>query len=153
VRLVPNIVNTKTLNWEMAEKLTSEAVHVCAAHGDSVTVTVVASSGQQPVVIKDDTAPLQSPSLSYRKAFTAYAYVLAFNRNSTSEFVATKLTEPTDGVALASVPQVLFVAGGVTLRVADHTAIREIGFSGGPGCDQDEACAQAVADKYQGEFH
>lgn len=148
-----NIITTQKLDWEVADKLAVEAVCVCASHGYSVTATVVDSSGQQQAVVKGDTAALQSLSVSYRKAYTAYAYGLAFNKNSTSELVAAKLTGRGDGALLASVPEVLFIAGGVTLRTADHTVIGGIGVSGGLGDDKDEACAQEAADKYQGEFH
>ena len=57
-----------------------------------MTAAVVDPTGHQQAVIKGDKVPLQSLSVSYRKAYTAYAYGLAFDENSTSELVADKLT-------------------------------------------------------------
>lgn len=148
-----NLVTTQKLRWQTAEALAAEAVRVCAARGYSVTATVVDPSGHQQAVVKGDTVPLQSLSVSYRKAYTAYAYGLAFDKDSTSALIAAKVTGPLDGAVLATEPQVLFIAGGVALRKADRTAIGGLGVSGAPGGDKDEACAQAAVDKYQGEFH
>ncbi|MBO1325115.1 heme-binding protein [Acetobacter sp. TBRC 12305] len=147
-----NLITTQKLDWMTAEKLAAEAVRVCAARGFSVTATVVDPSGHQQVVIKGDTVPLQSLSVSYRKAYTAYSYGMAFNKNSTSELVAAKLTGPADG-SLATVPEVIFIAGGVTLRKADGTVLGGIGVSGASGGDKDEACAQAAVDKFRADFH
>lgn len=149
---ISNLVKTEKLDWSTAEKLASEAVRVCAARGYSVTATVVDPTGHQQVVIKGDTVPLQSFSVSYRKAYTAYSYGMAFDKNSTSELVAAKLTGPADG-SLATVPEVLFIAGGVTLRKADRTVLGGLGVSGAPGGEKDEACAREVVDKFHGEFH
>lgn len=148
-----HLITTQKLGWQTAEALASEAVKVCAGRGYSVTATVVDPSGHQQVVIKGDTVPLQSLSVSYRKGYTAYAYGLAFNKNSTSELIAAKDSGPVDGAVLATVPQVIFIPGGVTLRKADNTVIGGIGVSGAPGGDKDEACAQAAVDKYKSEFN
>ncbi|GAJ30821.1 GlcG/HbpS family heme-binding protein [Acidomonas methanolica] len=145
------LVTIEKLNWSTAEKLASEAVRICATRGYSVTATVVDPTGHQQAVIKGDTVPLQSLSVSYRKAYTAYSYGMAFDKNSTSELVAAKLTGPADG-SLATVPEVLFIAGGVTLRKADKTVIGGIGVSGAPGGDKDEACAQEAVNKFKADF-
>ena len=147
-----HLVSTQKLDWQTAEKLAAEAVRSCASQGYSVTASIVDPSGDQQTVIKGDTVPLQSISVSYRKAYTAYSYGMAFDKNSTSELVAAKLTGPADG-SLATVPEVLFIAGGVTLRKADNTVIGGIGVSGAPGGDKDEACAWAAVNKYKGDFH
>ncbi|HEP6279736.1 MULTISPECIES: GlcG/HbpS family heme-binding protein [Burkholderia cepacia complex] len=148
-----NLVTTQKLRWQTAEVLASEAVRVCASRGYSVTATVVDPSGHQQAVIKGDSVPLQSLSVSYRKAYTAYAYGLAFNKDSTSELIAAKVAGPLDGGVLATEPEVIFIPGGVTLRTADRTVIGGIGVSGAPGGDKDEACAQAAVDKYRQDFH
>lgn len=77
---------------------------------------------------------------------------MAFDKDSTSELIAAKVTGPLDGGVLATIPEVLFIPGGVTLRMADRTVIGGIGVSGAPGGDKDETCAQAAVDKYKGEF-
>lgn len=147
----PQLISTQKLPWQTAEKLASEAVQICAAQGYSVTATVVDPSGHEQVVIKGDTVPLQSLSVAYRKAYTAFSYGQAFNKNTTSELVADKLDGPANG-ALNTVPQVIFIAGGVTLRRANHQVIGGIGVSGAPGGDKDEACALQAVKKFQSSF-
>lgn len=149
---VGNLVTVKKLNWRIAESLAGEAVNACERQGYSVTASVVDPSGHQQAVIKGDTVPLQSLSVSYRKAYTAFSYGMAFNKNSTSELIAAKVTGPLDGAVLATEPEIIFIAGGVTLRTADGTVIGGIGVSGAPGGDKDEACARAAVDKLQTSF-
>jgi uncharacterized protein GlcG (DUF336 family) len=145
------LITTQKLPWQTAEKLASETVQICAAQGYSVTAAVVDPSGHQQVVIKGDTVPLQSLSVSYRKAYTAFSYGQAFNKDSTSELIAAKLDGPTNG-ALNTVPEVLFIAGGVTLRRANRQVIGGLGVSGAPGGDKDEACAAQAVKKFQASF-
>lgn len=148
-----HVVTMQKLDWSTAERLASEAVRYCQAQGYSVTAAVVDTTGHQQVVIKGDSVPLQSLSVSYRKAYTAYSYGLAFNMNTTSELIAAKVTGPANG-ALNTIPEVLFVPGGVTLRkVTDNSVLGGIGVSGAPGGDKDEACAQAAVAKYRADFH
>jgi len=146
-----NIVSIQKLDWQTAEKLAAEAVRICAARGYSVTATVVDPTGHQQVVIKGNTVPLQSLSVSYRKAYTAYSYGMAFDKSSTGELIAAKLTGPADG-SLATVPEVLFIAGGVTLRRADNSVIGGLGVSGAPGGDRDEDCARGAVDRFKTEW-
>lgn len=146
-----HLISTQKLPWQTAEKLASEAVQICAAQGYSVTAAVVDPSGHEQVVIKGDTVPLQSLSVSYRKAYTAFSYGQAFNKDSTSELIAAKLDGPSNG-ALNTVPQVLFIPGGVTLRRANRQVIGGLGVSGAPGGDKDEACAVQAVKKFQSSF-
>ncbi|ACB95740.1 GlcG/HbpS family heme-binding protein [Beijerinckia indica] len=146
-----HLVSSQKLDWETATKLASEAVRICAAQGYSVTAAVVDPSGHQQAVVKGDTVPLQSLSVSYRKAYTAFSYGQAFDKNTTSELINAKLAGPENG-ALNTIPEVLFVPGGVTLRKADHRVIGGLGVSGAPGGDKDEACAKDAVAELQGEF-
>lgn len=145
------LITTQKLPWQTAEKLASAAVQICAAQGYSVTAAVVDPSGHEQVVIKGDTVPLQSLSVSYRKAYTAFSYGQAFNKDSTSELIAAKLDGPTNG-ALNTVPEVLFIPGGVTLRRANRQVIGGLGVSGAPGGEKDEACATQAMKKFQSSF-
>lgn len=146
------LITTQKLRWQTAQALAAEAVRVCAADGYSVTATVVDPSGHAQAVVKGDTVPLQSLSVSYRKAYTAFSYGMTFNLDTTSQLIAAKVTGPLDGAVLATEPEVLFIPGGVTLRRADRGVIGGIGVSGAPGGDKDEACAQAAVAKYQDRF-
>lgn len=147
----PALVTTQKLPWQTAAKLASEAVQICAAQGYSVTAAVVDPSGHEQAVIKGDTVPLQSLSVAYRKAYTSFSYGQAFNKNSTSELIAAKLDGPANG-ALNTVPEVIFIAGGVTLRRANQQVIGGLGVSGAPGGDKDEACAVQAVKKFQSSF-
>ncbi|WP_245528432.1 GlcG/HbpS family heme-binding protein [Gluconobacter morbifer] len=148
-----HIIMTPKLDWQTAAHLAEDAVQSCAAQGYSVTATVVDTTGHQQAVIKGDTVPLQSLSVSYRKAYTAYSYGLAFNLDTTSALIAAKVSGPPNG-ALNTIPEVLFVPGGVTLRRAsDRMVLGGLGVSGAPGGDKDEACALAAVRKYQADFH
>ncbi|QOC48198.1 GlcG/HbpS family heme-binding protein [Komagataeibacter rhaeticus] len=148
-----HVVVTPKLDWITAAHLAEEAVRACATQGYSVTASVVDPTGHQQAVIKGDSVPLQSLSVSYRKAYTAYAYGLAFNMNTTSELIAARVSGPPNG-ALNTIPEVLFVPGGVTLRrVGDNAVLGGIGVSGAPGGEKDEACAQAAVAKFRSDFH
>ncbi|MCE2564138.1 heme-binding protein [Komagataeibacter sp. FNDCF1] len=152
-RAESHVIVTPRLDWLTAAHLAEEAVRACAAQGYSVTASVVDTTGQQQAVIKGDSVPLQSLSVSYRKAYTAYAYGLAFNMNTTSELIAARVTGPANG-ALNTIPEVLFVPGGVTLRrVGDNAVLGGIGVSGAPGGEKDEACAQAAVTRFRADFH
>ncbi|MFT8807966.1 GlcG/HbpS family heme-binding protein [Gluconobacter sp.] len=147
-----HIITSQKLDWSTAAALASEAVRICAAQGYSVTATVVDTTGHEQAVIKGDTVPLQSLSVSYRKAYTAYSYGLAFNKNTTSELIAAGVTGPANG-ALNTIPEVLFVPGGVTLRrTTDHAILGGLGVSGAPGGDKDEACALHAVEKFRSTF-
>lgn len=147
-----HLVTSQKLDWETATQLATDAVRNCAKQGWSVTAAVVDPSGHEQVIIKGDTVPLQSLSVSYRKAYTAFSYGQAFNKDTTSALIEAKLSGPANG-ALNTVPEVLFIPGGVTLRKADRTVIGGIGVSGAPGGDKDEACALAAVKKWQSTFH
>src|SRR6266702_1688647 len=134
-----NIVTTEKLSWRLANQLAAEAVGICEGRGYSVTATVVDTTGHQQAVVKGDTVPLQSLSVSYRKAYTAYSYGQAFDKTSTGELIRSGHGGPADA-ALNTIPEVLFVPGGVTIR-AGKTVLGGLGVSGEPGGDKDEACA------------
>lgn len=145
------LVTIEKLDWATAHELAAETVRICASHGFSVVATVVDPTGHPQAVVKGDKAALQSLSVSYRKAYTAFSYGQTFDKNSIGELIAAKLTGPENG-ALNTVPEVLFIAGGVTLRKADKTVIGGIGVSGAPGGDKDEACAQDAVAKFKDAF-
>lgn len=147
-----NIVTSQKLNWETAEKLAAEAVRTCTAQGYDVAASVVDSSGQQQAFLRGNNAPFQTISVAYRKAYTAFSYGKTFNKNTTSELIAAKVIGPADGAVLASEPEVLFVAGGVTLRNPDGYVLGGIGVSGAPGGDKDEACAKSAVEKYSDDL-
>jgi uncharacterized protein GlcG (DUF336 family) len=90
-------------------------------------------------------------SVAYRKAYTAFFFGRNFNKHNISELIAGKLTGPENG-ALNTVSEVLFMPGGVVLRMPDNTVVGGLGVSGAPGGDKDEACATDAAAKLQDEL-
>ncbi len=134
------LVSVHKLPWKAAASLASDAVQICADRGWSVTAAVVDPGGHEQAVVKGDTVPLQSLSVAYRKAYTAYSYGQAFGKNATSEIIAAHEDGPANG-ALNTVPQVLFIPGGVTIRTRGGEVLGGLGVSGAPGGDKDEACA------------
>lgn len=145
------LVTVHKLPWKAAATLASDAVQICAGRGWSVTAAVVDTSGHEQAVVKGDTVPLQSLSVSYRKAYTAYAYGQAFHKKATSEIIAAHEDGPANG-ALNTVPQVLFIPGGVTIRTRSGEVLGGLGVSGAPGGDKDEACAASALARLQPEL-
>ncbi len=148
-----HLVTTQKLDWQTSEKLASAAVQNCLSEGYEVTATVVDPAGQQQAVIRSNNAPLQTLSISYRKAYTAFSYGRTFHKNSTGELIQAKLAGPQDGGVLATEPEIIFVAGGVTLRKQDGTVLGGLGVSGAPGGDKDEKCAADAVEKFKSDFN
>ncbi|WAT02443.1 GlcG/HbpS family heme-binding protein [Rouxiella chamberiensis] len=146
------LVSTQKLDWKTAEQLASQAVQNCLDEGYEVTATVVEPSGQQQAVIRSNNAPLQTLSVSYRKAYTAFSYGRTFHKNTTSELVDAKLAGPQEGAVLATEPEIIFIAGGAKIRKADGTVLGGLGVSGAPGGDKDEKCATTALEKFKDKF-
>ena len=142
-----DIVTTKKLSWRLAVEIATEAMSACEAQGYAVTVSVVDSGGNQQALIKSDLAPAHTVSVAYRKAYTAYAYGFVFGMGSTGELIAAGKTGPANG-ALNTIPNVLFLPGGATIR-SGKDVLGGIGVSGAPGGEKDEACALAALAKYK----
>lgn len=145
-----NIVTTEKLSWRLASQLAADAVGICASRGYSVTATVVDTTGHQQAVVKGDTVPLQSLSVSYRKAYTAYSYGQAFDKASTGDLIRSGHGGPADA-ALNTIPEVLFVPGGVTIR-SGKTVLGGLGVSGAPGGEKDEMCAAEALAHFQNQI-
>ncbi|MBV9633417.1 MAG: heme-binding protein [Methylobacteriaceae bacterium] len=138
-----DIVTSRKLAWRLAAELAHKAVEICEGQGYSVTAAVVDSSGLEQALVKSDNAHPQSVTIAYRKAYTAFAYGGLFGYERNGDLIAAR-KELAAG-PLNTVPAILFVAGGVTIR-AGQAAIGGLGVSGAPGGDKDEACAAAALD-------
>jgi uncharacterized protein GlcG (DUF336 family) len=136
-----DLVSTQKLAWRVAAALATDAVDICERRGCSVTASVVDAAGLEQALVKSDAAHPQSVTIAYRKAYTAMAYGGLFRMNSTGE-IAAALPQLAAG-PLNTVPGVLIVAGGVTIR-SGETVIGGLGVSGAPGGDKDEACARTA---------
>ncbi|ARP83048.1 hypothetical protein CAL12_20995 [Bordetella genomosp. 8] len=146
-----NIIEMPKLSWRMALSMASEAVAVCQDRGISVTATVIDSAGLRQAVVKGDSVGPHSLSLSYRKAFTAFAVADALEVNTTSEILKTGKMNA-GSPALNTDPDLIFLAGGVAIHGHGKTLLGAIGVSGAPSGLTDEGCAAAALAKYQSEI-
>jgi uncharacterized protein GlcG (DUF336 family) len=147
----PTIVQMPKLSWRLADRLAAEAVAVCQGRGVSVTATIVDSTGQRQTIVKGDTVGPHSLSLSYRKAFTAYAFADSLGMSSSGEVVRSgKMSAGTP--ALNTVPDLIMLAGGVAIRAHGKTLLGALGVSGASSGNEDEACAAEALARHQAEI-
>jgi uncharacterized protein GlcG (DUF336 family) len=146
-----NVVEMPKLSWRLAEQMAAEAVAVCQDRGISVTATVIDSAGLRQAIVKGDSVGPHSLSLSYRKAFTAFAVADSLGVNTTGEILKTGKMN-TGGPALNTDPNMIFLAGGVAIHAQGKPLLGAIGVSGAPSGMTDEGCAAAALAKYQADI-
>lgn len=129
----PAYVTTRTLSWQLANKLAVAALTACSNKGYQVAVAVTDRNGLLLAFARD---PLSGPHtivLSQRKAYTAATY-----QASTAELVNRQ--------ELRFTPGVILLDGGLPISVGGHF-YGAVGVSGAPrkitSGDLDQACAQA----------
>lgn len=131
----------RTLPLDLAVEAASEAVHVCAARGWPVTATVVDAEGVVRVQLKGDRSTIHTRDSSFRKAYTQVTFGPVFGFDRLSDGI-TKFSASPNAPALASLPDILLLAGAVAVKSNGET-IGAIGVGGAPGGEKDEACAAA----------
>ncbi len=129
------------LPLDLAVEAASEAVHVCAERGWPVTATLVDTDGVIRVQLKGDHSTIHTRDSSFRKAYTQVTLgpVFGFDRLSAG---IEKLSANPNAPALASLPNVLLLAGAVAVTI-DGETIGALAVGGAPGGDKDETCAAA----------
>lgn len=132
----PVMVNTKRLTLDTALRIAKAAIEHCRAEGVQVGVTVVDTSGDPWVVLRDVFAPDLTLTISRQKAYTAMAF------NAPTSQLAERFTSP---FSVAKVEGVLPAAGGLPITAGGAT-VGGIGVSGAPSGELDEQCAQAGID-------
>jgi uncharacterized protein GlcG (DUF336 family) len=147
----PAIISTQTLSWRLAERLAAEAVNICESRGIPVTATVVDANGQRQAIVKANTAGPHTLSISYRKAFTAYAVADSLGMNTTGEMMRSGQMNA-GAPALNTVPDMIFLAGGVVIRAHGGIRLGAIGVSGASKGDLDEGCAAEAVVRHQAEI-
>lgn len=125
----------------LASEAALEAVRVCAERGWPVTAAVVDASGETKVLAKGDHSTVHTKVSSFRKAYTVVTLGPVFGFDALSTFVEKTRGGP-NTQALASLPDVLLLAGGVGVKVKGEI-VAAIGVGGAPGGEKDEACAAA----------
>ena len=133
------LVTYKSLSPEAALDVGQAALKRCRADGYQVAVAVLDRFGQPLVLLRDRFAGLPAPETASDKAYTALSF-----RSETSA-LAKSVQSGQLSPALASLPHVRFMAGGIAIEAAG-TLVGAVGVSGAPGGDKDEACARAGVD-------
>jgi uncharacterized protein GlcG (DUF336 family) len=124
-----------------------EAVQTCLASGYYVTATVVDVSGVPKVVLRGDHSTIHTRDSSFRKAYTIVTLGPIFHWENTGQY-ATMVEHSRNGPELATLPNVIALAGGVAIKV-DGEIVAGLGVGGAPGDTKDEVCAEAGVQKIQ----
>jgi uncharacterized protein GlcG (DUF336 family) len=132
-----------SLPLTLAMKAATEAIATCASKGYPVSAVVVDPSGVIKLEAKGDHSTIHTTTSAFRKAYTVVTFGPIFRFDASSTFVALLAKNP-NAAALATLPDIALLAGGVAIKVGDEV-VAAIGVSGSPGGDKDEACAQAGA--------
>jgi uncharacterized protein GlcG (DUF336 family) len=124
-----------------ALKAATAAIAACGSNGYPVSAVVVDPSGIIKLEAKGDRSTVHTTTSAYRKAYTVVTFGPIFRFDASSTFAAFVAKNP-NGAALATLPDIAPLAGGVAIKAGDEI-IGALGVSGSPGGDKDEACAQA----------
>jgi uncharacterized protein GlcG (DUF336 family) len=125
----------------LALKAATTAITSCASSGYPVSAVVVDTSGVIKLEAKGDHSTVHTTTSAYRKAYTVVTFGPIFRFDASSAFAALVAKNP-NGTALATLPDIAPLAGGVAIKGGDQI-VGALGVSGSPGGDKDEACAQA----------
>jgi uncharacterized protein GlcG (DUF336 family) len=132
-----------TLPLALAVKAATEAIATCASKGYPVSAVVVDPSGVVKLEAKGDHSTIHTTTAAFRKAYTVVTFGPIFRFDASSAFVALLAKNPS-AAAIATLPDIAPLAGGVAIKVGDEV-VAALGVSGSPGGDKDEVCAQAGA--------
>jgi uncharacterized protein GlcG (DUF336 family) len=141
------LITKKRLSAALAMAAVMEAVDVCKKAGYAVTAIVVDNEGVRQAVIRGDGATVHTLDSAYAKAYTA-ASLAPVRKDGSTKGLSERIAK-TPGVTtagLASLPNINFTPGGVTIMAGDE-AIGGIGVGGAPGGNFDHDCAVAALDK------
>jgi uncharacterized protein GlcG (DUF336 family) len=136
---VAQTLPTHRIPAALAAEAASEAVSACAKEGYRETAQVVDADGAIIATLRGDGAGIHSLDSALDKAYTAVSFksdTLALGERAKEDAL----------VSLAKLPHVMFLGGGVVMKLGDET-IGAIGAAGAPGAKLDDACARAGLDK------
>jgi uncharacterized protein GlcG (DUF336 family) len=125
----------------LAMKAATKAIATCASNGYPVSAVVVDPSGVIKLEAKGDHSTILTATSAFRKAYTVVTFGPIFRFDASSTFADLVAKNPT-GAALATLPNVALLPGGVAIKVKDEV-VAALGVGGSPGGDKDEVCAQA----------
>jgi uncharacterized protein GlcG (DUF336 family) len=141
------LITKKRLSAALAMEAVMEAVDACKKAGYAVTAIVVDNEGVRQAIIRGDGAAVHTLDSAYAKAYTA-ASLAPVRKDGSTKGLSERIAK-TPGVStagLASLPNINFTPGGVTIMAGDE-AIGGIGVGGAPGGNFDHDCAVAALDK------
>src|SRR5882762_10434445 len=130
-----------SLPLALAMKAATKAITTCASNGYPVSAVVVDPSGVIKLEAKGDHSTIHTTTSAFRKAYTVVTFGPIFRFDASSAFAALVAKNP-NGAALATLPDIAPLAGGVAIKAGDEV-VSALGVSGSPGGDKDEACAEA----------
>lgn len=125
----------------LAETAARAAIERCAADGYRVSAAVVDASGLERAYLRGDRATVHTHETAFKKAYTIVTLGPVFGVDTTGQLTE-KLSKSPTAPALASVGNVILLAGGVLIRAGDEP-VAALGVGGAPGGTLDEACALA----------
>lgn len=137
----------RSLPLGLAQEAAQEAIRSCEANGHRVSASVVDVSGLERAFLRGDGSTVHTRETAFRKAYTVATLGPIFGAG-TSGALAEKIGKTPTGPALASVSNVILLAGGVAIRSGAET-IAALGVGGAPGGALDEQCAVAGVAKIQ----
>jgi uncharacterized protein GlcG (DUF336 family) len=124
----------------LALEAVGEAVAFCAKQGYRETATLLDADGATIATLRGDGAGIHTLDSAHDKAYTSVSF-----KNDTLALAERAKGE--DSIApLAKLPHVMFVGGGVVIKLNDEI-IGSIGAAGAPGYKLDDVCAQAGLEK------
>ena len=135
-------LQTHRIPAALAVEAATEAVAACAKQGYRETAVVVDADGITIAAVRGDGAGSHTLDSAHDKAYTSASF-----KNDTIAFVE-RLKTDESLAQLTKVARILFVPGGVVIKLGEET-IGAIGAGGAPGGKFDDDCARAGLDKIQ----
>jgi uncharacterized protein GlcG (DUF336 family) len=128
----------------LAQKAANASIASCAGSGYAVSAAIVDTSGVIKLEAKGDHSTVHTTTSAFRKAYTVLTLGPIFRFDDSSAFALLAAKNP-NGAALATLPDIAALPGGVAIKVGEEI-IAALGVSGSFGGDKDEVCAAAGVD-------
>lgn len=139
-----------SLPLALAVKAATKAIATCASNGYPVSAVVVDPSGVIKLQAKGDHSTIHTTTSAFRRAYTVVTFGPIFRFDASSAFAALAAKNPS-GAALATLPDIALLPGGVAIKVGDEI-VAALGVGGSPGGDKDEVCAQAGVESIKADI-
>src|SRR5580698_5514706 len=108
-----------SLPLALAVKAATKAIATCAGKGYPVSAVVVDTSGVIKLEAKGDHSTILTATSAFRKAYTVVTFGPIFHFDASSVFADLAAKNPS-GAALATLPDIALLPGGVAIKVKDE---------------------------------